>query len=368
MKGSYTVRADDDVVDGIPVQREQAESKVRILVVGDSFMPVGCFTKAFETLERRHQIEYIEGDGPAFAASTASERRLREYLGSPGQVADRMHGVDVLVVHAAPVTQDVVDASGELRLVCCARGGPVNVDIDALSNRGIPLINTPGKNAEAVADLTVAFLVMLARGLPKAIRFAAAGGDVGDNWVGAKFMGSDLRDHTLGIVGYGQVGRRVAHRVAAFGMTVLAYDPFVAATDVEQVQTVQELLGRSDFVSLHARATPDNVHLIGGDAFAAMKPGSFLINTARESLVDEDALDAALASGHLAGVALDVFRQGSAGERPALLRHENVVLTPHIGGATSETLLQGALTIAREIERFAADEPLTHVVGTSGRA
>ena len=92
-------------------------------------------------------------------------------------------------------------------------------------------------------------------------------------------------------------------------MALLVYDPFVAATDVEQVQTIDELLGRSDFVSLHARATADNVHLIDRDALAAMKPGSFLINTARESLVDEDALDAALASGHLAGAALDVFRQ-----------------------------------------------------------
>lgn len=113
--------------------------------------------------------------------------------------------------------------------------------------------------------------------------------------------------------------------------------------DVEQAQTIRELLDRSDFVSLHARATPDNAHLIGRDALAAMHPGSFLRNTARESLVDEEALDAALASVHLAGAALDVFREGSKGEPSALLRHENVVLTPHIGGATSETLLQGAL-------------------------
>jgi D-3-phosphoglycerate dehydrogenase / 2-oxoglutarate reductase len=336
---------------------------VRILAVGDSFMPVSFFTQAFETLEHRHEIEYIElDDRAAFAPSTASEQQLREYLGSPVQVADRMHGVDVLVVHAAPVSQDVVNASGELRLVCCARGGPVNIDVDALSNRGIALVNTPGKNAEAVADLTLAFLVMLARGVPKAMRFAAAGGDVGDNWVGAKFMGSDLRDHTLGIIGYGQVGRRVARRAAAFGMALSVYDPYVETAEVEQVPTIDELLSRSDFVSLHARATPDNLHLIDSDALAAMKPGSFLLNTARESLVDEDALDAALASGHLAGAALDVFRQEAPGERSALLRHENVVLTPHIGGATSETLLQGALMVADEIERFAADEPLTHIV------
>jgi D-3-phosphoglycerate dehydrogenase / 2-oxoglutarate reductase len=340
--------------------------EVRILAVGDFFMPLSFFRKAFETLERDHEIEYIELNGRApFVPSTASERRLREYLGSPAQVAERMGGVEVLAVHAAPVTQEMLDASSELRLVCCARGGPVNIDVEALSNRGVPLVNAPGKNAEAVADLTLAFLVMLARGLPKATRFVDEGGQVGDNWVGARFMGSDLRDHRLGIIGYGNVGKRVARRAAAFGMALSVYDPYVALADVEQFPTIDELLSRSDFVSLHARATADNVGLIGRDALAAMKPGSFLINTARQSLVDEDALGAALASGHLAGAALDVFRPGSPGERSALLRHENVVLTPHIGGATSETLLQGALMVAEEIERFAAHEPLTHVVGTS---
>ncbi len=229
---------------------------MRILAVGDSFMPLSFFRKAFETLERHHEIEFIELDGSAsFAPATASEQRLREYLGSPRQLVDRMQGVEVLAVHAAPVTEELVDASSELRLVCCARGGPVNIDVEALSNRGVALVNTPGKNAEAVADLTVALLVMLARGLPKAMRFVNEGGRVDDNWVGARFMGSDLRDHSLGLIGYGNVGKRVARRAAAFGMTLSAYDPYLTTTEVEQLPTIDELLSRSDFVSLHARAT-----------------------------------------------------------------------------------------------------------------
>ena len=167
-----------------------------------------------------------------------------------------MAGVEVLVVHGAPVTDEVLDASAELRLVCCARGGPVNVDVEAVTARGLPLVNTPGKNAEAVADLTLAFLVMLARGLPEAQRFLDEGNRLKDNWEGAKFMGSDLRRHMLGLVGYGQVGRRVAQRALPFGMTVLVYDPFVEPpTAVEQVDILDELLARADFVSLHARAT-----------------------------------------------------------------------------------------------------------------
>lgn len=336
---------------------------MRILAVGDSYMPPRYFAAAFDELERVHEIEYAAVDPAApFEPSTPSERKLREYQGSPAELVPRLPGVEVLVVQGAPVTDAVLDASAELKLVCCARGGPVNVDVEAVTARGLPLVNTPGKNAEAVADLTLAFLVVLARGLPQAQRFLQAGHRLKDNWEGARFMGSDLRRHVLGLVGYGQIGRRVARRAHAFGMTVLVYDPFAGADGLEQVDTLEELLARADFVSLHARASAENENMIDAAALAAMKPGAFLVNTARETLVDEDALDAALASGRLGGAALDVVRTPPGDGRHRLLRHENVVLTPHLGGATRETLLQGAEMIADEIVRFAAGDPLVNVV------
>jgi D-3-phosphoglycerate dehydrogenase / 2-oxoglutarate reductase len=337
---------------------------MRILAVGDSYMPARYFADAFADLESVHEIEYVDVDADrSFTPVSPSERKLREYQGSPAELAELIAGAHVLVVHGAPVTDTVLDAADALRLLCCARGGPVNVDVEAVTARRLPLVNTPGKNAEAVADLTLAFLVMLARGLPKAQRFLDEGNRLRDNWEGAKFIGSDLRRHVLGVVGYGQIGRRVARRAAAFGMSVVAYDPFAAVDDYsEQVDTLHALLARADFVSLHARATADNESLIDAEAIAAMKPGAFLVNTARETLVDEEALDAALASGHLGGAALDVVRPSDGSERHRLLRHENVVLTPHLGGATRETLLQGAEMIAAEIARFAAGEPLVNVV------
>ena len=336
---------------------------MKVLVVGDSYMPALYFEEAFAVLGDAHEIEYFDvDDSRPFEPSTASELKLREYQGSPRELIERMKDVEVLVVQGAPVTDAVLDAAPGLRLVCCARGGPVNVDIDAVSARGLPLVNTPGKNAEAVADLTMAFLVMLARGLPKGQRFLEDGHQLRDNWEGAKFMGSDLRRHVLGLVGYGRIGSRVVDRALAFGMTVLVYDPFVEAEGVEQVSSLEDLLARSDFVSLHARATPENENMIDAAALAAMKPGAFLVNTAREGLVDEDALDAALASGRLAGAALDVVRTTEGGGRHPLLRHDNVVMTPHLGGATHETLLQGAEMIAEEIHRFAAGAPLVNVV------
>ncbi len=345
---------------------------MKILAVGDSYMPPRYFQEAFRVLEGAHDVEYFQvDDTQPFTPTTPSELRLKEYQGSPAEIVAHMDAVEVLVVQGAPVTDAVLAASRELQLVGCARGGPVNVDVAAVTACGLPLVNTPGKNADAVADMTLAFLVMLARGFPKAQRFLEEGNQLKDNWEGAKFIGSDLRRHTLGLVGYGQIGHRVVPRAVAFGLAVIVYDPFVDVPPhpgVEQVDTLDDLLARADFISLHARATPDNANMIDARAFAAMKPGAYLVNTARDTLVDEDALDAALASGRLAGAALDVVRMMEKPERHRLLRHENVVLTPHIGGATHETLLQGAEMIAAEILRFVAGEPLVNQVNRAAAA
>ena len=169
---------------------------------------------------------------------------------------------------------------------------------------------------------------MLARRLPRAQRFLDRGSALADNYAGAQFIGSELRGHVLGLVGYGEVGSRVATRATVFGMTVLAYDPYVeACQSAEQVGSLDALLERSHFISLHARSTPQTQNLFGAAAFARVRPGAFFVNTARETLVDEDALDAALASGRLAGAALDVMRSQPAPGRHRLLRHEQ--LHPH---------------------------------------
>lgn len=343
-------------------------SGLKILTVGDSYMPAEHFRAAFRPLEGAHQIEYFQIDASrTLAPATAAEEKLQEFQGDPAQVAERMAGVEVLVVHGAPVTAAVLDASPVLALVCCARGGPVNVNVDAITARGLPLVNTPGKNAEAVADLTLAFMIMLARGLGAAQRFLEEGNRLTDNFQGSRFMGSDVRRHVLGLVGYGQVGQRVATRALAFGMSVIAFDPFVELVPgegVEQAATLEELLSEADFVSLHARATAENQNLIDAAALETMRPGAFLINTARETLVDEEALDRALESNRLGGAALDVVRPSADPGTHRLLRHENVVMTPHVGGATYETLAQGAEMVAAEIVRFAAGEPLLNVVNS----
>lgn len=340
---------------------------MKILVVGDSFVPVPVFKRGLASLQGPYELEYFQLDeSQELVPISASERSVREYLGTPAQVAGRVRDAEILIVHGAPVTDEVLAAAPSLRLICCARGGPVNVDVGAVSARHIPLVNTPGKNAESVADQAIAFMIMLARGFPKAQRFLIEGGTLGESaFEGARFLGHDLGGHVLGLVGFGNVGSRVHRRALAFGMRLVVYDPYVRVgklASTEQVSTLAELLAKSDFVSLHVRATAETQNFFGASQFNAMKPASYFLNTARESLVDEEALDAALASGHLAGAALDVVHPRSQGGPHPLLRHENVVITPHVGGATHETLLRGVTMVAEEIRRFAAGEPMRAVV------
>jgi D-3-phosphoglycerate dehydrogenase len=348
--------------------------RLRILVVGDSYCPSSAFRAAFEGLAADHAVTFADvTDEPGFVPGTPSELGLKEYMGSPAQVLAALDDHDVLVVQGAPVSAAVLDAAPALRLVCCARGGPVNVDVAAATARGIPVVTTPGKNADAVAELSIAFMVMLARRLPEVIRYVESGGEFGhDNYEGAHWFGHDLAGHTLGIVGFGQIGRRVATRASAFGMPVVVFDPFVdpatiIAAEAEPVG-LDELLERSDFVTLHARATADNRGLIGPAQVARMKPGSYLVNTARDTLVDEAAIVAGLESGRLAGVAFDVASPSPATGRHPLLAFPNVVIATHIGGATFETLHHGGEMAVAEIERLVAGEPLVNVANRDGLA
>lgn len=347
---------------------------MRILVIGDPYCPSDALRVAFGGLDAGHIVTFADViPEPAWRPSTVSEARIRETTGSPAQVLRLLDRHDVLVVQAAPVTEEVLDGCPSLRLICCVRGGPVNVDVAAATARGIPVATTPGKNADAVAELTMALVIMLARRLAEIGRYVEAGGVVGyDNYEGGNWFGHDVAGHVLGLVGYGQVGRRVAVRAQAFGMRVMAYDPFVDAATLREARVepadLPTLLAGSDFVSLHARATESNRGLIGRAEIASMRHGAYLINTARDSLLDEEAAIGALASGALGGMALDVASPSPATGRHPLLAHPNVIITPHIGGATYETLAHGGEMAVDEIERLARGEVLRNVADRAALA
>lgn len=332
----------------------------RILVLGDSYMPASVFEAALTAkgLEAECATVTLVSD-PSW-----SVEGLREYEGDPAEVSALIDGHDIIALHGAPISAAVLAANPQIRLLACARGGPVNIDLAAAAERGVTVTTTPGKNAEAVADLTIGFLIATLRNMPAALAdvdaTAASGGPLAESaFEGARWFGRELPGRVLGLIGFGNVARLVAKRALALGVTVRAFDPYVdpsTVSDVSIVATLDELLSGADVVSVHARATTDNVHLMSAAQFAAMPAGSIFINTARETLVDESALLDALRSGHLAGAALDVNEPD--GPWRDLVALPNVILTPHIAGATHETLARGAAMLADEIVAFIADQPL----------
>ncbi|MFJ6549078.1 NAD(P)-dependent oxidoreductase [Microbacterium sp. NPDC091676] len=327
----------------------------RILVIGDSYMTAEVFTRAFR--ERGIGTDAVT---MTIAEPTWDTAAIREFEGDPAEVARLAAGYDVVAFHAAPVTAEVIAALPDLRLLGCARGGPVNVDLDAARGAGVRVTTTPGKNADAVADLTIGFLISLVRNVPASLRDVdervADGRPLAEStFEGARWFGREVKGLRLGLIGYGNVARLVAARARALGAVITAYDPFVdpaTVTDATIVGDLDTLLSASDVVSVHARATAENRHLIGRAQIERMPRGAFLINTARESLVDEHALLDGLRSGHLAGVALDVNEPD--GPWRELVAEPNLVLTPHLAGATHETLARGADMLAAEVERFLA--------------
>lgn len=322
----------------------------RILVLGDSYMPAETFLAAL----RDRGLAADSATVTAVTEPTWSADGLREYEGDPAEVAKLIEGHDVLVLHGAPVTRAVLAANPSVRLIGCARGGPTNVDIDAARELGVTVTTTPGKNADAVADLTIGFAIVTLRNVLPSVRSvdeaAAGGGQISESaFEGARWFGGELRGRTLGLVGFGNVARLVAARAVALGMTVAAYDPFATPhmEGVRACSSLPELLEISEVLSLHARATDENRHLIDAAAIERLPAGAVLINTARESLLDEYALLDALERGYLAGAALDVCE--SDGPWRQLIEQPTVVLTPHIGGATWQTLRRGAQMLADEV-------------------
>jgi D-3-phosphoglycerate dehydrogenase len=267
--------------------------------------------------------------------------------GLPAALAD----ADALVVRSAVQVDDaLMEHAPKLRVVGRAGVGVDNIDADAATRRGVVVMNTPGANAVAVAELTIGLMLALARKLPAANATMHAG-----KWEKKNLQGAELRGKTLGILGLGRIGLEVARRAKGFGLEIVGSDPFVSAAVAREngikLVTLDELMSGSDYITLHVGLTPQTAGVINAKSLAAMKKGVRIINCARGELVDDAALVDALKSGHVGGAALDVFTVEPPKDSPYAAL-ENVILTPHIAGSTAEAQEAVGIQIARQVREY----------------
>ncbi len=283
---------------------------------------------------------------------------------SPEELVAAVVGAQALIIRSATtVTEAVLAAGRDLVVVGRAGIGLDNVDVEAATRQGVMVVNAPQSNILSAAEQTMALLLAQARNLPQAHAALVAG-----RWERSQWEGVELADKTLGIIGLGRIGKLVAQRASAFGMKLVAYDPFVAADRARQLNIdlvdLDELMATADFVTLHVAKTPDTIGLVGKDLLAKAKPGIRIINVSRGGIVDEDALAEAIRSGQVGGAALDVFATEPTTESP-LFELPSVVVTPHLGASTREAQDKAGETIAEQVGLALAGEFVPFAVNVS---
>ena len=273
------------------------------------------------------------------------------------------------------------------RMPISTRATPVNVDMAAAKERGIPVLYTPGRNSDSTAEMTIGLMLSIARKIPMAYKALKEGKYTGnpdahkETKAGLKadviwdmkmdapymvFKGTQLKGKSLGILGYGSIGKRVGRIARAFGMQLLIYDPYQGEVDIEEigirkVNTLAELMRESDFVTCHMKVTPETTGIVSREMISLMKPTAYFINASRGAILDEQALIDALREKRIAGAAFDVYAsEPIASNHPYVTELDNVVITPHIAGATDDVLVNHTKQIVADIRRFLNGEHLLY--------
>jgi len=298
--------------------------------------------------------EEIAERGLATLRHAGHQVDVRLGLSAPELLAE-VPGAAALVIRSeTKVTAEVIDAGRDLIVVGRAGIGLDNVDVAAATRRGVIVVNAPRSNILSAAEHTLALLLAQARNIPQAHAALVAG-----RWERSRWEGVEVHGKTLGIVGLGRVGALVAQRAHAFGMRLVAFDPYVAPERAKQMGVellaLEDVVRQSDFLTIHLPKTPETVGLIGADLLAQAKPDLRIVNTARGGIVDEAALAAAVAEGRIAGAALDVFSHEPTTVSP-LFALESVVVTPHLGASTKEAQDKAGVSIAEQVELALAGE------------
>lgn len=339
---------------------------IDVAIVGDRFMRSQRFTDALLAAcgdrVRCRPLDLAWPDEPMVAGRAADGTEgLLELQGDPADILAHVGSAPIVVTHAAPFSARMFASLPSLELLAVSRGGPVNVDAAAARAHGVKLVNAPGRNATAVVEFTIGAILAETRHIARGHEALRSG-----VWRGELYREDSQRDElsrqTIGVIGYGEIGRRLVPILHAFGSRVLVSDPYVelSARDRDagaEAVPLKHLLEHSDIVTLHARVTDETRGFMDAAAFARMRQGAVFVNTARGPMVDYDALHAALASGHLGGAMLETFAVEPPPPDLPLLALPNVTLTPHIAGASLTTVRVAAEKVAEEVRRHLDGEP-----------
>jgi D-3-phosphoglycerate dehydrogenase / 2-oxoglutarate reductase len=338
----------------------------KVAIIGDRFMLSRCFERALQARCGAFALDISSHDLPwpdepmEHGYAVEGMDGLKEYMGIAEDVIALTGDAEILVTQLAPLSKSIIDQLPHLKCVAVSRGGPVNIDMAAARARGIRVVNTPGRNASAVAEFTIGAILAETRNLTKGHDALRQGQYRGDLYR-ADVTGRELSEMTVGLLGYGEVGRRVVKLLKAFGCRILVCDPYVQLSADDLLDGVKQcdfarLLHASDVVTLHARVTQETTGIIDRNALLAMKPDATLVNTARGPLLDYDALYDVMSQGHLRGAMLETFAIEPVPTDWPLLRLPNVTLTPHIAGASVRTVTYAADLAAEEVRRYLAGE------------
>lgn len=332
---------------------------MKIVGIGDLFIPASYIEKGFAPLrEKGHVVEVMDWPLKSFDElqnyNLLVETQGCRALQPPQCVFELCADADVIVTQFCTVTRELVDACPKLKAIGVLRGGIENVCSEYAREKGIEVFNAPGRNAEAVSDFTVGMIICEARNIARGHHGILTGRWIRD--YSNSGMIPDLPGRTVGLIGCGAIGMKVAKKLSGFDMTLLGYDPFASAerckeAGIEPVE-LDELMARADFVSLHARLTAENRHLIDARRLALMKPTAYLINTSRAGLIDEAALVEALRAKKIAGAALDVYEHEPPQPDDPLLALDNVTLTPHMAGGSNDAFFNTPILLRKRMEAW----------------
>ncbi|MER5889778.1 2-hydroxyacid dehydrogenase [Streptomyces sp. NPDC001941] len=335
--------------------------RTKVLAAGDHFVLPHLLTDEV-TRATGGDVDVTEIQLPWPHTPFGPVAEVIEASGTEDEMIEALRGAEVCVTQLAPLTERILANCPDLKLMCISRGGPVNADLEAATRHGVAVCYAPGRNATATAEHTLTLLLAAARGVGDTHTDMRRGVWRGD-YYDYDNCGIEIEGATVGLVGYGAIGSRVAKVLKAMGAEVLVFDPYVKpelVAGVAESVSLDELLTRSRIVSLHARVTEETTGMIGAEQIARMPRGSVIVNCARGALLDYDAVCDALDSGQLSGAGFDVFPVEPVPADSRLLKTPGIVMTPHIAGGSQQVAHKAARIVADEVGRYLRGEPLAH--------